>query len=163
MLVVGKVLKAHGIKGEIKVQSFLDTPDMLLNIKEIYIDNNLYKVQRTALNGSFVLYKLSGVDSVESAEMLRNYDIYAKKSSIVLPKDRYYIEDIIGCTVLSDQALGIVTDILQYGSADVYVVENNGKQIMFPFVEGVIEEINLQRKEIIVNKQRFLEVALYED
>lgn len=163
MLVIGKVLKAHGIKGEIKVQSFMDTPDILLKVKEVYIDNVLYKIQRTALNGSFVLYKLSDIDSVESAEKLRNFDILTKKEKLPPSNERYYIEDIIGCTVLADKAIGKVVDILQYGSADIYVVESDGKQIMFPFIDGVIDSIDIKRKEITVNKTKFSQVAVYED
>lgn len=165
MLVIGKVLKSHGIKGEIKVDSFMDTPDILLKLKEVYIDNTLYKIERTALNGSFVLFKLSGLESIEDAEKLRNKEISAKKQN--LPpnkKGRYYVDEIIGCKVFDNkQLLGEVINILQYGSADVYVLENNGKQIMFPFIDGVVANINILDKKITVNIEKFLQVAVYED
>lgn len=165
MLAVGKVLKAHGIKGEIKVNSFMDTPDILLKLKEIYIGETLYKIERTALNGSFILFKLGGVDSVEVAETLRNCEITVPKNKLPpIEKGRYYIEDILGCVVISDgETVGKVVDILQYGSADIYVVNSNDKQIMFPFIDGVVANINISNKEITVNKDKFLQVAVYED
>lgn len=165
MLVIGKVLKAHGIKGEIKVNSFMDTPDILLKLKEISIGNTLYDIERTALIGSFILFKLRGIDSIESAEKLRNLEITVKKSSLPpVEKGRYYIDDIMGCRVLaSGETIGEIVDILQYGSADVYVVKSLDKQIMFPFVDGVIKNINISSKEITVNKDKFLQVAVYED
>ncbi len=165
MLIIGKALKAHGVRGHIKVESYLDTPQQMLKLKEVFIDGKNYKIERTALNGSFVLLKLEAIDAMDEAEKFRNAIIYASKEN--LPKNeagRYYIDDIIGCLVKNnEETLGKVTDIYQYGSADVYVIDSSSGQIMFPFVDGVIENIDINNKVILVNKTKFAEVAVYED
>lgn len=165
MLTIGKVLKAHGVRGDIKVDCYLDTPQKMLKIKEVLIDGKNYKIERTAQSGSFVLFKLDGIDTMEQAETLRNTLIMAKKEDLPPNEEgRYYIDDIIGCTVIrGEETIGNVVDIYQYGSADVYVVSSDKGQIMFPFVDGVIDNIDIKNKKITINKSKFAEVAVYED
>ncbi|NCA92309.1 16S rRNA processing protein RimM [bacterium] len=165
MLIIGKALKAHGVRGDIKVDCYLDTPQKMLKLKQVFIDGKNYKIERTAQSGSFVLFKLDGIDTMEQAETLRNTLIMAKKEDLPPNEEgRYYIDDIIGCIVKSKaEILGKVVDIYQYGSADIYVVSSDKGQIMFPFVDGVIDNIDINNKEITVNESKFAEVAVYED
>lgn len=165
MLTIGKALKAHGVRGDIKVDCYLDTPQKMLKIKEVLIDGKNYKIERTAQSGSFVLFKLEGIDTMEQAETLRNTLIMAKKEDLPPNEEgRYYIDDIIGCTIISgEETIGKVVDIYQYGSADIYVVSSDKGQIMFPFVDGVIDNIDITNKLITINNSKFAEVAVYED
>ena len=165
MLIIGKVLKAHGIKGDIKVESYLDTPKKMLKLKEVFIDGNNYKIERTAQSGSFVLLTLGGIDNIEQAEKLKSAIISCPKKDLPPNEEgRYFIDDVIGCSVTNgEEILGNVVDIYQYGSADIYVISGSKGQIMFPLVEGVVKNIDIKNKEIIVNKDKFAEVAVYED
>lgn len=165
MLVIGKALKAHGVRGDIKAECYLDTPQKMLELKQVFIDGRNYKIERTARSGSFVLLKLCGIDSMEQAETLKNAIFYAQKADLPPNEEgRYYIDDIIGCIVKSKaEILGKVVDIYQYGSADVYVIDGDKGQIMFPFLDGVIDNIDINNKEITVNESKFAEVAVYED
>ena len=162
---VGKVLKAQGIKGEIKISCFLDDAAMLKSVKLIYIGSNTYTVERLRPDGAFCYIYLSGITDRNAAEALRNWTVYADKECVTVPQDRYFIADLIDCKVALDDGkiIGVVKDVLQYGSADVFVCHNGEKEISFPFLKDLIVEINIYRKTVVLDSKRFSEVAVYED
>ena len=164
-LEIGKVLKAQGIKGEIKISCFLDDSSMLLGVKQVYIGSNTYTVEKLRCDGAFCYLLLGGVSDRNAAEALRNWIVYADKEIIALPQDRYFIADLIGCNVTLDDGtkVGIVKDILQYGAADVYVCFDGEKEVSFPFLNDLVVEVNIERRSIVLNCKRFGEVAVYED
>lgn len=164
MLAVGKILKAHGIRGDVKAESYMDAPDLFSKLKTVYIDGKPYDVERARAMGGFVLLKLKNVDTMNDAELLKNKELSALKSELPTPKEgRYYIDDLIGCTVSDGETIGVLDDIYQFGSADVYVVKNGEKTVMFPYLESVIEKIDVENKQIFVVKSEFMKVAVYED
>ncbi len=161
---VGKVLKAQGIKGEIKVACYLDETSMLNDLKQLYIGSNAYSVEHIRSDGRFCYVKLAGVSDRNSAEALSNWTVYADKESISIPQGRYFVEDLIGCNVVADgRSVGVVADMLQYGAADVFVCELHGKRVSFPFLKDVVLSVDLTRKTIVVDSKRFSEVAVYDD
>ncbi|MDD4316220.1 MAG: ribosome maturation factor RimM [Clostridia bacterium] len=162
-MLIGKVSKPHGVKGGIKVESFMDTPYAFSAIKEVEINATVYKIEKAQVGQPLIL-KLSGVDTVEAAEKLRNAQIFINKERAPQPPDgRYYVDDLIGCRVLLEgEVVGELTDILQYGSADIYCV-SGAKNFMFPYVGEVIAKIDIASKEIVLNEREFDKVAVYED
>ena len=164
-LEIGKVLKAQGIKGEIKISCFLDDSAMLKGVKQLYIGSNSYPVEKLRPDGAFCYIQLGGVTDRNAAEALRNWTVYADKEYVAVPQDRYFIVDLIDCNVVLDDGtkVGVVKDVLQYGSADVFVCSDGEKEISFPFLKDLIVEINIERKSVVLNKKRFGEVAVYED
>lgn len=164
MLSVGKTLKAHGIKGEIKVMSYMDSPDCFVGVKKIIINNTTYPVTRVRVSGNCVIIKLKGIDDMNTAETLRDYEVFAQREDLPpIPEDRYYITDIIGCSVTDGEVVyGKIKDVLNYGSADVIIAKKQGKTITFPWLESVENHIDVENKLFVVNKERFLEVV-YED
>ena len=125
MLSVGKTLKAHGIKGEIKVMSYMDSPDCFVGVKKIIINNTTYPVTRVRVSGNCVIIKLKGIDDMNTAETLRDYEVFAQREDLPpIPEDRYYITDIIGCSVTDGEVVyGKIKDVLNYGSADVIIAK----------------------------------------
>ena len=164
-LEVGKVLKAQGIKGELKISCYLDDSAMLKGVKQLYIGSKTYTVERIRPDGAFCYILLSGVSDRNAAEGLRNWTVYADKESVALPKDRYFISDLIDCNVVLDDGakVGVVKEILQYGSADVFVCSDGDKELSFPFLNDLVVQIDIERKKITLNSKRFSEVAVYED
>ncbi len=165
MLVVGKTLKVHGLKGELKTQCYLDSPDLFKKIPVVRLKNKDYDVEQARRSGEFVLLKLKGVDTVDDAKSLCNIEISAEKDKMPpLPDGRYYIADLIGCIVMSGtERVGKIKDVLQYGSADVVVLTKEGKTIMLPWVKGVFVSIDTERKLVYADKEKLNEVAVYED
>ena len=164
-LEVGKVLKAQGIKGEVKISCFLYDSVMLQGVKQLYIGSNTYTVQKLRPDGAFCYVQLAGVSDRNAAEMLRNWTVYADKECVTVPQDRYFIADLIDCNVVLDDGtkVGEVKDVLQYGSADVFVCSDGEKEVSFPFLKDLIVEVKIDSKLIVLNSRRFSEVAVYED
>lgn len=166
MLEIGKILKAHGIRGDVKVECFTDSPEVLKGIKRFYVGGKEYKAERIKPFGGFALIKLVGIDDMNLAETLRNKTISAKKEDMPEPNDgAFYIDDLIGCSVSDDSGtmIGTVEEILQYGSADVFLLRKDGKTVMFPHLKKVVKEVAIKEKRIIVFKEEFDKVAVYED
>ena len=162
---IGKVLKAQGVKGEVKISCYLDNPKMLLGIKQLYIGSNTYAVQKIRCDSAFGYVLLQGIADRNAAEGLRNWAVYADKESLTVPTNRYFIDDLVGCTVLLDdgKTVGVIKEVLQYGSADVFVCANGEKEVSFPFLNDLVLEVNVERKAVVVKSGRFGEVAVYED
>ena len=101
-----------------------------------------------------VMLKFKGIDDINQAEALRNlYIKINRKDAVKLPKDSYFIVDLLGLEVytVQDQLLGTVYDIFPTGSNDVYVVKDElGKQILIPALKTVIKNIDIENKKIIV-------------
>lgn len=162
---IGKVLKAQGIKGELKVACFVDDASMLKTVKQVYIGTKTYAVSHIRCDGTFCYMLLVGVDDRNAAETLRNWTIYAEKENVDLPKNRYFIDDLIGCKITTSDGVtvGKVTDILQYGAADVFVCNGDKGEVSFPFLNDLVLSVNIDSKLILVDAKRFGEVAVYED
>lgn len=165
MLLVARGIKAHGIRGDVKIDCLMDNPDSFSKLSEIVVKGKTYKIERVRANNSYPLLKLVGVDTMEQAEFFRNTDIFVPRDKLPTPpKDTYYIDDLIGCKAMLDgKELGILTDIYQNGSADVYVITQANDTVMFPCIEGVMEKVDIDGKTIYLNKEEFEKVAVYED
>ena len=164
-LEIGKVLKAQGIKGELKLSCFLDDSAMLKPVKQLYIGSNTYTVEKLRPDGAFCYVQLAGVLDRNAAEALRNWTVYADKEYLAVPQDRYFIADLIDCNVLLDDGtkVGVIKDVLQYGTADVFVCFNGDREVSFPFLKDLTVEVNIERKTVVLASKRFSEVAVYED
>jgi len=162
---LGVVVKAQGIKGEVKVKPYTDTPDVLCGLKHLILKNEKVNIQNVRADKTMAYIKITGIDDRDAAESLRGVEIYIEKENAPkLPANRYYIDDLIGCMVLDDsgEQLGRLTNVLQNGANDVYVIENEKGEILVPVLKSVIKEIEIDKKKIILIKQRLMEVALYE-
>ncbi|MDE7454458.1 MAG: ribosome maturation factor RimM, partial [Clostridia bacterium] len=159
------LLKAQGIKGEVKLAWFGDDSSMRKTVKQMYIGTKTYAVQKIRCDGAFCYVLLDGVADRNAAEALRNWTVYADKENVNVPKNRYFIADLLDCVVFTSdgKAVGTVKDILQYGSADVFVCDDNGVSVSFPFLNDLVLSVNIASKNIVVDARRFDEVAVYED
>ena len=164
MPIIGKVVKAHGIRGDLKVKSFMDSPDCFKKIKHISFGDSRFEVERVKIDKDFVLLKVKGIEDMTSAELYRDKEILCEKDELpLLGKNRYYIDDIIGCFVYAgEKMIGKIVDVLQYGSADVILV-HGAKKIMFPWIKDLDAVIDLKAKTFRVKRDVFDEVMTDED
>ena len=163
-LIIAEVLKPQGIRGEIKVKTFTDTPENVKAFKIVYIDGNPYKILSFRVGNDGAAYLgLRGVPDRNAAELLRGKTIEGEREDApALEEGQYYIVDILGllCETEEGEALGTVTDISNF-SSDIYTIEKAGKKILFPAVKGVIKRVDLENKKLIVDKTVFDEIAVY--
>ena len=106
---------------------------------------------------------LLGVDSVEKAESLRGKLVTCDRNDLpALEEGEHYIVDMIGlAVVVNGETKGRISDILQYGSADVYVVKNGDVQFSFPAIKGVVKQVDIDGGKIVVDDFLFDRVVVY--
>lgn len=156
-LEVGQIVNIFGIRGEVKVNPFTDDIKRFDELKNIYVrtkgGSTSYQIENVKYHKNMVLLKLKGIDSIESAEKLRNAFLEIdREDAVPLEEGTYYIADLIGLEVYTDEGklLGKVDDIYNTGGKDIYVVKDElGKQILLPGIEEVIKEVILDDKIIV--------------
>ena len=158
-LEIGQIVNTFGIKGQVKIVPFTDDITRYDELKEIYVEKKnelkLFQIEQVNYKKNMVILKLKGIETVEEAEKLRNcYLKIDRKDAKKLPKDTYFIVDLLGLDVYTDEgkSLGKVDDIYNAGSSDIYVVKDElGKQILFPAIKDVLKEVDLENQKIIVH------------
>ena len=158
-LEIGQIVNTFGIKGMVKVKPFTDDIRRFDELKTVYVEKNSnqteYEIEEVKYHKGMVLIKFKGIDKVEQAEMLRNSYLTVSRDSVEkLEEGRYYIVDLLGLEVYTDEQilLGTLEDIFNTGSNDIYVVKDKqGKQILLPAIQDVIKQIDIENKKIIVH------------
>lgn len=156
-LSIGQIVNVHGFKGMVKVYPLTDDMNRFKALKEVYVEENnqlvKYEVEDIKFLSNTVAVKLKGIDTEEQANRLRNFYMKIdRKLAVKLPKDSYFICDLIDLEVYNekDMFLGKIKDVLQTGSNDVYVVQTNGKDILVPALKHVVKKVDLENKKIMV-------------
>jgi len=157
-LLIGKITGAHGIKGWVKVFSFTDPVENI--IEYLPWDMTLgqqvkqYDVEDGRLQGKGLAVKLKGIDDRNAAEALKGAEIYIDREQLpTLAEDEFYWDDLIGLTVIdqNDVTLGKVDHMLDTGANDVLVVEGD-KRCMIPYISGdVVKSVELDEGVIRVD------------
>ncbi|MBO5328462.1 MAG: 16S rRNA processing protein RimM [Clostridia bacterium] len=161
-LSIALILKPQGIRGEVKVKIYTDTVSDLASFKTVYIGGNCHKLLNVRGVGECAILALSGVADRNQAELLRGKEITVlREDTPELPEGRYYIVDLIGCSVLTEtgKKLGVLCDAIP-AKTDIYTVDTGAKKIMFAGVEGVILSVDIENKVICVCEKRYNEVAV---
>ncbi len=155
----GEIVSVHGIKGEVKVYPWADYPEFLEEFDRFYIQKN--KMHYQGLNAeqvrchkNMVIIKFEGIDTVEMARNYIGKIVYIDRDEIELEEGTYFIEDLIGCTVINgetDQEIGKVVSVDNFGASDVYTIQNeSGKEFMFPAVDEFLISTDIEQKQIKV-------------
>ncbi len=163
-LTVAKILKPQGIRGEIKVMTYTDSPEDLQSFDRVYVGGNCYKMLKVRpQNGDCAFITLLGIADRNAAETLRGYDVEVDRiDAPALPEGTYYIVDVIGCKVIDEngEELGIVKTITP-ARTDVYEYEKpDGKVVVFAAVDGVILSTDVEAKTLTVDRAKLSEVAI---
>ncbi len=144
MLVIGRIINTHGLKGEVKVEPLCDSIDEILDLEETAIDGVMHEVLKARAYKSFAYITLSGIDNIDTARKFVGKYVYAERRA--LSEGQYYLADLLGMTVINrGTPIGKMCDFIQTGANDVYIVKgSDGKQILFPAIKDVIKEIDLE-------------------
>lgn len=156
---IGQIVNTFGIHGFVKVNPFTDDMERFQEIEYVLVEKNKQlipmQIEEVKYQKHVVLLKLKGVDNINMAEEYKGCYLKIKREQArKLPKDTYFIADLIGMSVYTDteQLLGKLEDIYYNGSHDIYVVKNElGKQILLPNTKEVIKQVDLENEKIIVH------------
>ena len=145
------IINTHGVRGDIKLESLCDTPAVLAGLKRVYFyeggEYREVKVLHSSVFKSFVLVSLDGIDDMDKAMALKGKTLYAAREDFKLKKGDYFIVDLIGLDVIdnaSGKVYGKITDVINRGASDIYVVKTEGGERMMPAVKEFVKRVDLE-------------------
>ncbi|MDD3692287.1 MAG: ribosome maturation factor RimM [Oscillospiraceae bacterium] len=148
-LEAGQIVGTHGIRGEVRVDSWCDSPQILEKLTVLYFDEgrSAVNVKCRAHKNNIALVKIEGIDTVQDAAALRGRILYLDRRDITLEDGTYFIQDLLGLQVTdadSGQNFGTLTDISFTGANDVYhVATPQGKEVLVPAISSIIIETDI--------------------
>lgn len=165
-IAIGKITKPIGIRGNLKVISLSDFPERFKKLREIKLfdeqrnefvqnknsDEFNFIVASCGIYASYINLKLEGIDDIEGASVLRDKILMIEESERVkLDEGRYYFFELIGCKMYDgDKYVGEVEEIVNYGSGDLFSIKTGEKEILIPFNENFVKNIDTEKKRIDV-------------
>lgn len=154
LITIGEIVKTRGLRGCMKVVSFVDTQDISAELKFVYIQDNseqkkLYNLRKIDISGKFLFIELDSIDDVELAKTFVGCKVVIPGDMFKeLPEGEYYWRDIIGLNVYTEEGklLGQIESVFPTGSNDVYVCKGGDREILLPAIADVIKLIDIDRK-----------------
>ncbi len=147
----GKIVGTHGIKGEVRIDPWCDSPEFLCAFKKLYLDENgdTFIEVKSRPHKNITLAKIKGVDTIEQAERLRGRIVYINRNDVNLADGVNFVQDLIGLDVIdadSGETYGKITDVLRTGANDVYeITGSNGRKYLAPVIDEVIISRNIDK------------------
>jgi 16S rRNA processing protein RimM len=152
-----KVINTHGCHGGLKLESWCNTPEDLASLKKLYLSDGgkyvEYKVKKASVFKQFVIMDIEGVCDMDAALGLKNKIFFADRADFLLEDGEYFIADIIGLDVIdsvSGKVYGKISDVINRGASDIYVVDTVAGERMIPVVDEFIVNVDIN-KGVFVN------------
>jgi len=143
----GEIVTTHGVRGEAKVLTWLDSPEMLCEFERCHIDGKEYEIENCRVQKTCNLLKLQGVDTMEEAQAMRGKVIQLYREDI--SSDVIFGDELIGVEVFCDGAkIGEITEVLDYPGNSVYVI--NKGEYMIPAVKEFILSTDIDKNKMQV-------------
>lgn len=173
LILIGEIVAASGIKGEVKVKSFSRSPERFGELAKVILSRRSeaaqtaqtlqmppaeqrdsgtvtvaeYQIEKARVQGNMAILKFKGVEDRNRAETLVGYGVNITEEDLEeLPEDTYYIKDLKGLTVINHktgEVVGTIKDVLQNSAQDIYVVETAAGDALVPAVKEFIKEVNV--------------------
>ena len=165
LLEVGKIVNTHGLRGEVKVVPWTDYREVFEDIDFVYVKKKS-EYERLDVKGikyqkNNLIVRFSQIADINMAEKYKNQVIYAERKILgELPEGMYYIADLIGLDIVTEdgEKIGTVSDVFNTGSNDIYEVKREGKKnLLLPVIDDVVLNINVEGGKITVRMMDGLE------
>ena len=155
---VAQIRKIFGVRGEMKIESFarsMDEFERLENVLRGTDENNVVpcEIESVKMRGDEIYLKLRGVDDKTAADLIRGQYLFVDESMRKkLPKEKFFIDELIGCRVVSEgrKIFGTISSVDAYPAQMVYTVRTKQGFVMLPAVKEFIVSVDVEKKEIVV-------------
>jgi 16S rRNA processing protein RimM len=147
-LILGEVLRPHGVRGELRIRILTDYPERIVAGKTIYLGEDIegkatpYQVEHLRTNKEFGLLKLRGIDDRDQADLLRQLLVLTELDDAVpLDEGEFYLYEMIGLDVQTEdgESLGTLVEVLETGANDVYIINSpRYGEVLIPAIEQTI-------------------------
>lgn len=154
-LEIGKIVSTHGLRGELRVDPWCDSPQFLCQFKTLYLKKGETKLSVSSRpHKTIAIVKAKGIDTIEEAEKLRGMVLYINRSDARLAPGEYFIQDLMGLDVIdidTSKSYGKITDVLKTGANDVYqVTDEKKKDYLIPVIDDVVKEIDINGGKVLI-------------
>ena len=165
---IGVIVRPHGVHGAVKIEPLTDSSKRFRGLKEAYLEmhGEMRPVQLSVASVApdAVILTVAGIETPEAANGLRGaYLCVDRAHRVKLPKDTYFVADLIGCETFDTDgnAYGKITEVYETGANDVYEIEHG--KLMVPALKRVLSEVDTDNGRIVFDAQVLKEVGLFED
>lgn len=156
LLIIGRIVAAHGVRGEVKMDIYSDRPEEIPRLRRIYLndDPTPRAITQPRGNDRQAILKITGVDTRDAAEALRGAIVRVRGNQLSpRDEDSFYHYQLIGLSVYLEDGtpIGTLTEVLEPGEVDVYVVRNAaGEEQLFPALKDVVLTIDPSANRVVV-------------
>ena len=158
MFQVGVISSTHGVRGEVKVYPTTDDVKRFKKLKEVILDTGreqkLLEIETVKFFKQFVILKFKGIDNINEIEMYKGKSLLVtRENAVELEEDEYYIADLIGMRVVTDEGdRGILKDVIETGANEVYVVQfDDLGEVLIPAIHDCILNVDVEEMEMKVH------------
>ena len=151
------ISSTHGIRGEVKVFPTTDDPLRFKKLKKVLLDTGReqleLEVQSVKFFKQFVIVKFKGIDNINDIEKYKGKGLFVpREDAVPLDEDEYYIADLIGMEVFTeDGRFGVVKDVMETGANEVYIVESGDHgEVLIPAIRQCVLDVNVEEKKMLV-------------
>ena len=158
----GKIVGTHGIKGEVRIDPWCDSPQFLAAFDKLYLDDRgeTFIEVKSRPHKNITLCKIKGVDNIDDAQRLRGRIVYIDRDDVKLEEGVNFVQDLIGLAVIdadSGENYGKITDVLRTGANDVYEVTSpDGQKLLVPVIDEVIPARNIDEGFVLLRPMKGL-------
>lgn len=167
LVLVGKIVKEVGLKGEVKVITETDTVEDFLSFEEFFVflspggKKSLKILQYRHGGGRALIVQFEGIDTREKAELLKGHNLYVEEESLPKTKEgEFYIFELDGLEVVDEDGnkIGIVKKVERYPAQDMlFILTEKKEELMVPMVKEFIKRIEIERNRIVVSLPKGLD------
>ena len=160
LLQVGVISSTHGIRGEVKVFPTTDDPNRFKKLKQVILDTGReqkdLEIEGVKFFKQFVILKFKGIDNINDIEKYKGKSLFvARENAVELEEDEYYIGDLIGMDVYTDESeerFGVLKDVMETGANEVYIVQSERYgEVLLPAIHECILEVDPEEKKMTVH------------
>lgn len=156
---VGSIATTHGVRGEVKVYPTTQEPERFKKIKEVIMvqgnEEKTLHIESVKFFKQMVILKFKEFDSLNEVENLRGCELFVtRKNAVPLGKDEYYVADLVGLKVESEEGkqIGVLDDVMQTGANDVYIVrKEDGGEVLIPAIKECIKKVDISDGKMIIH------------
>ncbi len=159
LLLIGRVIGPHGVRGLLKIESYARSEDTLLTARRIYLkrsDGKIseYEIVSAGPHKGGSLIRLEGLDSRDQADSCCGAEIFIPKTAVSREADEYFWHELIGLRVYLEtgRCLGTLEEILSTAANDIYVVREGKEEFLIPAIHDVVKTIDLENRKMILSE-----------
>ncbi len=153
LIEAGRIVNTHGVRGEVRIEVWLDSPQFFRKFKRLVLDGGTeLKVLSARAHKGFVIAKLEGAEDVNAAMALKGKRVSVRREDAALPPGAFFLQDIIGAKVVDENGaeVGTLTDVMETPASNIYVVKGETEHLI-PAVPEFIKKTDAEAGVITVH------------